>query len=108
MTDRRPPVAIEAHSPRHDGTAHGESDEQGLLRIYGEFLEMPGLRLTCRQAQRLFGLGASTCARLLDDLVERGFLARQPNGTYARLSDGWARTIRLTGTDRGARLKKPA
>jgi hypothetical protein len=30
-------------------------DEALLHRVYGEFLEMPGLRLTCQQAQRLWG-----------------------------------------------------
>jgi hypothetical protein len=32
-----------------------------LQRIYSEFLEMLGLRLTWKQAQRLWGLDAATC-----------------------------------------------
>jgi hypothetical protein len=108
MTDRRNCSSMGPRSARHDGTVNAESDEQAMLRISGEFLEMPGLRLTCRQAQRLFGLGESTCARLLDDLVERGFLTRQPNGTYARVGDGWGSAVPPRGAGRGVHLKKPA
>ena len=32
-----------------------------LRRVQGEFLEMPGLRLTQAQARRLWGLEASAC-----------------------------------------------
>jgi len=64
------------------------SDEQLIRRIHGEFLEMPGLTLTCGQAQRLFGLSEPSCARLLDSLVARKFLARRPDGRYGRLTDG--------------------
>lgn len=57
-----------------------------LERIQGEFAEMPGLRLTFHQAQRLWDLDASTCRRLLDALVGMGFLIRSPEGAYARAS----------------------
>jgi len=70
--------------------SEGASDEQLKLRLYGEYVEMPGLQLTCRQAQRLFGLSEHVCARLLDELVDQKFLARQSNGTYSRLTDGAA------------------
>jgi hypothetical protein len=59
-----------------------------LRRIRGEYLEMPGLRLTRRQAQRLWGLDEPTCAQLLDSLAEAKFLYRKDDGTYARLTDG--------------------
>lgn len=62
--------------------------DQMLQRIYGEFLEMPGMRLTCQQAQRLWGLDPETCRLLLDSLVEARFLCRAPHGAYSRLSDG--------------------
>ena len=35
-----------------------------LRRVQGEFLEMPGLRLTEPQARRLWGLDAASCGRL--------------------------------------------
>jgi hypothetical protein len=59
-----------------------------LQRVCGEFLEMPGLRLTSRQAQRLWGLDEQTCTTLLEYLVEARFLFRLGSGAYARLTDG--------------------
>lgn len=62
--------------------------EQMLHRIRGEFLEMPGLRLTLDQARRLWALDEDTCARLLEALTQTGFLVRSRHGTYMRLMDG--------------------
>ena len=62
--------------------------DQMLHRIFSEYLEMPGLRLTRPQAQRLWGLDEETCARSLECLVDAGFLVRTNVGTYARLTDG--------------------
>jgi hypothetical protein len=73
----------------------GVSYEQAMRRIYSEYVEMPGLQLTCRQAQRLFGLGEHVCARLLDELVSQKFLAHQSNGTYSRLTDSGADRARV-------------
>jgi len=55
-----------------------------LLRIQGEYREMPGLSLTLCQAERLWGLDRSTCALALKALVERGVLRKTMNGTYLR------------------------
>ncbi|MPZ21205.1 MAG: hypothetical protein GEV06_25400 [Luteitalea sp.] len=57
-------------------------EEDLIVRMKNEFLEMPGLKLTCRQAQRLFGLDSETCTRLLGRLVELRFLLKRPDGTY--------------------------
>jgi hypothetical protein len=62
--------------------------EQLLRRVRGEYLEMPGLRLTRLQAQRLWALDEQTCAEILDSLTEARFLLRQNDGTYTRLVDG--------------------
>jgi hypothetical protein len=35
--------------------------EQMLRRICGEYVEMPGLRLSRKQAQRLWGIGEEAC-----------------------------------------------
>jgi hypothetical protein len=59
-----------------------------VLRLRTEYLEMPGLRLTCLQAQRLCGLDALTCADALKTLVDAGFLRRTEGGQYVRLTDG--------------------
>ena len=53
-----------------------------VLRIRGEFLEMPGLRLTCRQAQRLWNLDAVVCESLLAALVDVRFLIETPEGLF--------------------------
>jgi hypothetical protein len=58
-----------------------------LKRIRGEYLEMPGLRLTMAQAQRLCGVERTLCQRVLGTLVETGFLCVDKNGTYARAAD---------------------
>lgn len=61
-----------------------------LQRVRAEFLEMPGLRLTPEQARRLWGLDEPTCARVLELLLEEGFLFRSRLGVYGRRSDGAA------------------
>ena len=66
----------------------GISREQLLRRVRGEYLEMPGLRLSCLQAQRLWAMDEHTCAEILNSLTEARFLHQQPDGTYARLVDG--------------------
>ena len=55
-----------------------------LRRVQGEFLEMPGLRLTIAQAQRLWGLDRSVCDALLGALVEAKFLFRTRDGAFVR------------------------
>ena len=55
-----------------------------LLRIEGEYREMPGLNLTVSQAGRLWGLDSSTCAFALTVLVERRVLKQTTSGTYLR------------------------
>jgi Fic family protein len=45
-------------------------------RVRAEFIEMPGLKLTVAQAQRLWGLDRSTCERVISKLTASGFLVR--------------------------------
>ena len=52
--------------------------------VRGEFLEIPGLHLTKRQIQRLWGLDAAMC----DALVAAGFLRQTHKGGYARADGG--------------------
>ena len=56
--------------------------EHMVRRIQGEFLEMPGLRLTCRQAQRLWNLDALVCESLLAALVDVRFLVQTSDGLF--------------------------
>jgi Fic family protein len=53
-------------------------------RVRGEFLEMPGLRLTPAQASRLWAVDRATSERILDELKSAGFLARTREGAYLR------------------------
>jgi hypothetical protein len=64
------------------------SKQQMLSRVCGEYMEMPGLRLTREQASRLWGIDAQTCSELLEDLIDSGFLCRTSDGRYARLTEG--------------------
>lgn len=54
-------------------------------RVRGEFLEMPGLKLTVPQAARLMGLDAAACRHVIDVLVELAFLRWTPGGAVARI-----------------------
>lgn len=54
-------------------------------RIRNEFIEMPGLRLTVRQAARLWGLEASACENVIDVLLRAAFLRWTPAGMVARV-----------------------
>ena len=56
-----------------------------LNRLRGEFMEMPGLRLTAEQVQRLCGIERTMCQVALDSLVESKFLCVNPDGQYGRL-----------------------
>jgi hypothetical protein len=58
-----------------------------MVRVRVEYHEMPGLKLTEAQAQRLWGLDDRTCGQVLTALVERQFLKRTPAGTYVRKTD---------------------
>ncbi len=62
----------------------GTTDEV-LRRVQGEFLEMPGLRLTVPQARRLWGLDAISCDQLLGTLVEAQFLFKTRGGAFMRV-----------------------
>ncbi|HEX5110696.1 MAG TPA: hypothetical protein VFV95_19735 [Vicinamibacterales bacterium] len=55
-----------------------------LRRVRGEYNEMPGLRLTPAQAQRLWGLDRAACDALLGALVDAKFLARTRDGAFVR------------------------
>ena len=60
------------------------SREDWLQRIRAEYREIPGLNLTERQAQRLWGLEAGQSHDLLQTLVEAHFLRRTLANLYVR------------------------
>jgi hypothetical protein len=62
---------------------------QALLnRLRGEFMEMPGLRLTAEQVRRLCGIERAMCQVVLDLLLESKFLCVNPDGFYSRPPEG--------------------
>lgn len=69
-------------------TSQFETTNLMLYRIRGEFLEMPGLRLTIAQAARLWHMDASVCAHALGRLVTDRFLMRTRAGAYVRADQG--------------------
>jgi hypothetical protein len=67
--------------------------EEALRRIKGEFVEMPGLRLTTAQAQRLWGLEAEFCDAILGALVDAKFLLKTSDGVFIRTDHGSPRRM---------------
>lgn len=59
--------------------------EDWLQLIRAEYIEIPDLRLTKRQVQRLWGLDAGMCEALLAALVEVRFLRRTCREAYVRV-----------------------
>jgi len=59
-----------------------------IERVRAEFIEMPGLRLTRQQVQRLCGIERALCETVLESLVTAEFLCRKSDGAYGRVTDG--------------------
>jgi two-component system cell cycle response regulator DivK len=55
-----------------------------LRKIRGDYLKIPGLRMTAREGARFWNLDARICERLLESLMEEGFLTRTGDGRYKR------------------------
>jgi hypothetical protein len=67
--------------------------------IRGEFLDMPGLKITTAQACRLWNLNAPHCCEVLDVLVGEGFLIRTPSGAFIALPSA-ARPVKVAIAER--------
>jgi hypothetical protein len=59
-----------------------------IKRLRAEYLQLPGLRLTAEQVQRLCGIERMMCQSVLDALVNAGFLCARSDGTYTRVTEG--------------------
>jgi hypothetical protein len=77
-----------AANPREDKPPSSPPSDAIFNRICAEYAEMPGLRVTRQQAQRLWGLDEDACIAALEHLIQTGFLCRTFNGHYARLTNG--------------------
>jgi hypothetical protein len=58
------------------------SEQEWTQIVRGEFLEIPGLRLTRDQIQQLWNLSSEPCARVLETLLRQRFLHLTPDGHY--------------------------
>jgi len=65
--------------------SHLATTDDVLRRVQGEFLEMPGLRVTEAQARRLWGLDPEACGALLGALVDANFLFKTRDGAFMRV-----------------------
>jgi hypothetical protein len=65
--------------------------DKALCRIRAEYGEMPGLKLTAAQAQRLWGLDQESCDGLMTILVDVGFLACTRDGAFVRRDRSFVR-----------------
>ena len=75
-------------SRRCDLAMDSRSLEALVARIKGEFIEMPGVRLTADQGRRVWGLDCDRCREVLCVLVKRRFLTLGADGTYHRTTEG--------------------
>lgn len=78
---------------------HVRGRDDVIRRVQGEFLEMPGLRLTEAQARRLWGLDAASCGALLGELVDAKFLFRTRDGAFMRVEH--ATPVKVASRPRG-------
>lgn len=72
-------VYLQPRPDRRDGAAR-ETLER---RVRAEFEQMPSLRLTRAQAQRLFDMSPEVCRRVMAALVADGTLMCGSDGQYA-------------------------
>jgi hypothetical protein len=63
------------------------SRERLIARVRAEFNEMPCLRLTMPQLQRLFALREDICGRVIATMVCEGSLWKSTDGRYGARSD---------------------
>ena len=63
--------------------SRGSILSEAILRhVRAEFLEMPGLKLTLAQAQRLWGIDRATCEAVITELTACRFLSRTKDGSF--------------------------
>ena len=56
--------------------------------VRAEYAEMPGLKLTDRQIQRLWSLDAALCDAVIASLIAGRFLKHRPDDEYVRFDAG--------------------
>jgi hypothetical protein len=71
----------------HATSAPSECMTALLVRVRGEYVEMPGLRLTIRQAARLFGMLPDVADAVLNELRRASVLALSSDGKYSLIAE---------------------
>ena len=61
-----------------------ETFDAVVARARGEFVEMPGLKLTAAQARRLWALDSELCTAVLRELLHSGFLRCVAGASFVR------------------------
>jgi hypothetical protein len=85
LEERRNLKLADVHKITHNPQARtAPAIQELLLRIEGEYREMPGLSLTMSQAERLWGLDRGTCNFVLTTLIELRVLKQTRMGTFLR------------------------
>jgi hypothetical protein len=71
--------------PRRYTRERRDPESRMLLeqRVLAEFREMPCMRLTAAQAERLFGLRTDISQRVIETLIHEGRLRLDDDGRYA-------------------------
>jgi hypothetical protein len=82
--------------------------QQALERIRAEYQEMPGMKLTLEQVERLSGVDRSVCQQVLDALVNAKFLSLRRDGSYTRAQDGSPTRLPAAKPDWNTRMRPPA
>jgi hypothetical protein len=67
------------------GSARLADHRLAVRRLRADYSEMPGLRLTVREAARLVALPCPAVEAALRELEHRHLLVRRPDGRYAPL-----------------------
>ena len=70
-----------------DATEPSEAMTALSVRVRGEYRDMPGLRLTVRQAARLFGISPEVADAVLHDLRRASVLALSSDGAYSLIAE---------------------
>ena len=61
-------------------TAGSVKTSATLWRVRQSFAEMPGLCVSCREAERIWQIDATTAEAVLQELVEIGYLRKGVHG----------------------------
>ena len=91
-------VTVAPYTSAMGATAMDIQDAEEIIRA--EYMEMPGLRLTFWQAQRLWNLSEERCERALNTLIATGFLVQNGDACYTRPTSPTTTPTRRRGRSR--------